>query len=134
METNVMGIIRAVDDLGRIVIPKEMRRTIGVHEGESLEILATSNGGLFLRKPIEVKQTTSIEVTTETTITVESKKKDEILIFHFEDYNDTIRTIKITKKQYEFLRELMDMSRGGYIDTDTWAEGYPEEIDLTDMC
>jgi hypothetical protein len=55
-------------------------------------------------------------------------------VFNFEDYNDTIRTIKITKKQYEFLRELMDMSRGGYIDIDTWAEGYPEEIDLTDMC
>jgi AbrB family looped-hinge helix DNA binding protein len=134
METNVMGIVRAIDDLGRIVIPKEMRRTIGVAEGESLEILATSNGGLFLRKPIEVKQTTSIEVTTETTITVESKKKDDNLVFNFEDYNDTIRTIKITKKQYEFLRELMDMSRGGYIDIDTWAEGYPEEIDLTDMC
>ena len=134
METNVMGIIRAVDDLGRIVIPKEMRRTIGIAEGESLEILATSNGGLFLRKPIEVKQTTSIEVTTETTITVESKKKDDILVFHFEDYNCNTRTIKITEKQYKFLRELSDISSGGYIDLDTWEEGYPEEDDLTDMC
>ena len=134
METNVMGIVRAIDDLGRIVIPKEMRRTIGIAEGESLEILATSNGGLFLRKPIEVKQSTSIEVTTETTITVESKKKDNIMVFHFEDCDCNTRTIKITEKQYEFLKELSDMSSGGYIDLDAWENGYPEETDLTDMC
>jgi AbrB family transcriptional regulator (stage V sporulation protein T) len=134
METNVMGIVRAVDDLGRIVIPKEMRKTIGVREGESLEILATSNGGLFLRKPIEVKQTTSIEVTTETTITVESKKKDDNLVFNFEDWSGNTHTIKITEKQYKFLKELSDMSSDGYIDIDTWSEGYPAEDDLTDMC
>lgn len=134
METNVMGIIRAVDDLGRIVIPKELRRALNIAEGENLEFLATSNGGLFLRKPIEVKQSTSIGVTTETTITVESKKKDDILVFHFEDYNGNTRTIKITEKQYKFLKELLDMSSGGYIDIDSWEEGYPEETDLTDMC
>ena len=134
METNVMGIIRAMDDLGRIVIPKEMRRAIGVHEGESLEIFTTDNGGIFLRKPIEVKQTTSIEVTTETTITVESKKKDDNLVFNFEDWSGNTYTIKITEKQYKFLKELSDMSSGGYIDLDTWNEGYPAEDDLTDMC
>lgn len=134
METNVMGIVRAIDDLGRIVIPKEMRRVLNIAEGESLEIFATDNGGLFLRKPIEVKQSTSIEVTTETTITVESKKKDDTLVFHFEDCNCNTRTIKITEKQYELLRELSDMSYSGYIDMDDWEEGYPEETDLTDMC
>ena len=134
METNVMGIVRAIDDLGRIVIPKEMRRTVGIKEGESLEILATSNGGLFLRKPIEVKQTTSIEVTTETTITVESKKKNDNLVFNFEDWSGNTHTIKITEKQYKFLKELSDMSSTGYIDLDTWEEGYPDEDDLTDMC
>lgn len=133
METNVMGIVRAVDDLGRIVIPKEMRRSIGIAEGESLEILATSNGGLFLRKPIEVKQTTSIEVTTETTITVESKKKNEVLVFNFKDCYGNTHIIKITEKQYEFLEKLSDMSSGGYIDLDAWEEGYPDEDDLTDM-
>lgn len=134
METNVMGIIRAVDDLGRIVIPKEMRKTIGIAEGESLEIFATDNGGIFLRKPIEVKQTTSIEVTTETTITVEPKKKDDVLIFHFEDCYGSTHTVKITEKQYKFLEELASLSSNGYIDLETWVEGYPEEDDLTDMC
>lgn len=32
------GIIRRMDDLGRVVIPKEIRRTMGIKEGEPLEI------------------------------------------------------------------------------------------------
>ena len=32
------GIVRRVDDLGRVVIPKEIRRTMGIKEGEPLEI------------------------------------------------------------------------------------------------
>jgi AbrB family looped-hinge helix DNA binding protein len=33
------GIVRKIDDLGRVVIPAEFRRTLGVHEGDELEIL-----------------------------------------------------------------------------------------------
>jgi AbrB family looped-hinge helix DNA binding protein len=33
------GIVRKIDDLGRVVIPAEYRRTLGVHEGDELEIL-----------------------------------------------------------------------------------------------
>ena len=32
------GIVRCVDDLGRVVIPKEIRKNLGIYEGESLEI------------------------------------------------------------------------------------------------
>ena len=32
------GIVRRVDDLGRVVIPKEIRRNLGIHEGDPLEI------------------------------------------------------------------------------------------------
>ena len=32
------GITRRIDDLGRIVIPKEVRRNLGIHEGDPLEI------------------------------------------------------------------------------------------------
>ena len=40
------GIVRRIDDLGRIIIPKEIRRTLGVREGEPLEIYLdkTANG------------------------------------------------------------------------------------------
>ena len=42
----VTGIVRRIDDLGRIIIPKEIRRTLGVREGEPLEIYLdkTSDG------------------------------------------------------------------------------------------
>ncbi|HLE39574.1 MAG TPA: AbrB/MazE/SpoVT family DNA-binding domain-containing protein [Acidimicrobiia bacterium] len=37
------GIVRKIDDLGRVVIPAEMRRTLGVSEGDELEILLESD-------------------------------------------------------------------------------------------
>ncbi len=43
------GIIRRIDDLGRVVIPKELRRTMRFREGEELEI-AVGSDGLILRK------------------------------------------------------------------------------------
>lgn len=44
-----MGIVRRVDDLGRIVIPKELRRTFGIEIGTPMEILA-GDGNVVLRK------------------------------------------------------------------------------------
>jgi len=35
------GIVRRIDDLGRIVIPKEIRRTLRIHEGDPLELFIT---------------------------------------------------------------------------------------------
>lgn len=46
---NATGIIRRVDDLGRIVLPKEARRKVGISEGTPMEIF-TSNGGIVLKK------------------------------------------------------------------------------------
>lgn len=43
------GVVRRVDDLGRIVIPKEIRRTLRIREGEELEIFV-DNGGVILKK------------------------------------------------------------------------------------
>lgn len=43
------GIIRRMDDLGRVVIPKEIRRTMGVREGDPLEMFVdTETGGLII--------------------------------------------------------------------------------------
>lgn len=51
------GIVRRIDDLGRVVIPKEIRRAYGIKEGDPLEIF-TSEDGITVR-PYEVdpKQT-----------------------------------------------------------------------------
>lgn len=43
------GVVRRIDDLGRIVIPRDIRRTMGIKEGDPIEIfLDTENGGLVL--------------------------------------------------------------------------------------
>ena len=44
------GIVRRVDDLGRIVIPKEIRRTLKIREGDPLEIYTEKDGGVLFRK------------------------------------------------------------------------------------
>ena len=37
------GIVRRIDDLGRVVIPKEIRRTLKIREGDPLEIFIEDN-------------------------------------------------------------------------------------------
>ena len=44
------GIVRRIDDLGRIVIPKEIRRTLRLREGTPLEIYTDTEGGIVLKK------------------------------------------------------------------------------------
>ena len=44
------GIVRRVDDLGRIVIPKEIRRTLRIREGDPLEIYTEKDGSVIFRK------------------------------------------------------------------------------------
>ena len=44
------GIVRRIDDLGRVVIPKEVRRTMNIKEGDLLEIY-TTNDGMVCFKP-----------------------------------------------------------------------------------
>lgn len=45
-----VGIIRRLDDLGRIVIPREIRRSLKIEEGEPLEILQVGNKLKFQNK------------------------------------------------------------------------------------
>lgn len=44
------GIVRRIDDLGRVVIPKEIRRTMRIHEGDPLEIYTESDGTVIFKK------------------------------------------------------------------------------------
>lgn len=53
LEENIMkatGIVRRIDELGRVVIPKEIRRTMRIREGESLEIFTNREGEIVLKK------------------------------------------------------------------------------------
>ena len=56
------GIVRRIDDLGRIVIPKEIRRTMRIREGDPLEIFTDNDGGVILRKYSPIGEMTSFAV------------------------------------------------------------------------
>lgn len=45
-----VGVVRKLDELGRIVIPIELRRTIGIEEKDPLEIFTNDHGDIVLRK------------------------------------------------------------------------------------
>lgn len=49
------GVTRKIDELGRIVIPKEIRRNLGIRDGESLEIF-TNEDSIILKKHSQLEQ------------------------------------------------------------------------------
>lgn len=57
------GIVRRIDDLGRVVIPKEIRRTMRIREGDPLEIYTDREGEVIFKKysPIGELQTFAAE-------------------------------------------------------------------------
>ena len=44
------GIVRRIDDLGRVVVPKEIRKTLRIREGDPLEIFTDREGKIILKK------------------------------------------------------------------------------------
>ncbi|MGI6551920.1 MAG: stage V sporulation T C-terminal domain-containing protein [Bacillota bacterium] len=48
------GVVRRIDDLGRVVIPKEIRRTLRIREGEPLEIFTDRDGEVILKKYVPI--------------------------------------------------------------------------------
>ncbi|HIR24836.1 MAG TPA: AbrB/MazE/SpoVT family DNA-binding domain-containing protein, partial [Candidatus Egerieimonas faecigallinarum] len=44
------GIVRRIDDLGRVVVPKEIRRTLRLRDGEPMEIFTGREGEIILKK------------------------------------------------------------------------------------
>ena len=44
------GIVRRMDDLGRVVIPKEVRQRLKINEGAPLEIYLTDDGGVVFKR------------------------------------------------------------------------------------
>ena len=55
------GIVRRIDDLGRVVIPKEIRRTMKIREGDPLIISTTENGVLFEKYDVNADITDSLK-------------------------------------------------------------------------
>ncbi len=53
------GIVRRIDDLGRIVIPKEIRRTLRIRESDPLEIFTDREGEIILKKDSPIGEMTT---------------------------------------------------------------------------
>lgn len=128
--TNLIGIIRSVDDLGRIVIPKEMRRALGVQEGEQMEIFTSADGEIILRKAT-VKEVDGVMVKVDGNNTP-APKSAEPLEFYFEnDYGNTEDIIlRITPEQNKLLDFLWhnDLLNPDF----TLHEGLPE-LSINDL-
>lgn len=56
------GIVRRIDELGRIVVPKEIRRTMRIREGDPLEIFTNSEGTIILKKYSPVGEMSGISI------------------------------------------------------------------------
>lgn len=56
------GIVRRIDDLGRVVIPKEIRRTMKIREGDPLEIYTNAGGEVIFKKYSPVGEMTEFAV------------------------------------------------------------------------
>lgn len=54
------GIVRRIDDLGRVVIPKEIRRTMRIRESEPLEIFTGKEGEIILKKYSPISELTEL--------------------------------------------------------------------------
>ena len=54
------GIVRRVDDLGRVVIPKELRRTLRIREGDPLEIFTEQGGAVIFKKYFPLGEQTEL--------------------------------------------------------------------------
>ena len=53
------GIVRRIDDLGRVVIPKEIRRTLRIREGDPLEIFTNKDGEVIFKKYSPISELSS---------------------------------------------------------------------------
>ena len=91
------GIVRRVDDLGRVVIPKEIRRAMRIHEGDPLEIFTEGNTICF--KKYEVNEE---EFAQECAKWVQAHKNDILAVNFMNDttpvifkYDDQTRTYSV---------------------------------------
>ena len=89
------GIVRRIDDLGRIVIPKEIRRTLRIKEGDPLEIYTDREGEVIFKKysPIGELQSFASEY-------AETLQKTSAMPIFICDRDEVIAVSGASKKEY----------------------------------
>ena len=89
------GIVRRIDDLGRVVIPKEIRRTLRLREGTPLEIFTDREGEIILKK-----YSPMVELTTFAVQYAEAMAQSTGLMVCISDRDQVIAVSGGSKKDY----------------------------------
>lgn len=92
--TRCTGIVRRIDDLGRVVIPKEIRRTMKIREGDPLIISTTENGVLFEKYDVNADITDSLKQ-------VIDNYEDDLTKDEIESIRKVIKSIYLRSKENE---------------------------------
>lgn len=98
------GIVRRIDDLGRVVIPKEIRRTLKIRESEPLEIFTDRNGEIILKKYSPIG-----EITTSAQQLAEAASKTCGKLFCICDQDQVIAASGPESKKYQGKQLSKDM-------------------------
>ena len=103
------GIVRRIDNLGRVVIPKEIRRTMRIREGDPLEIFTDKEGGIVFRKYSQVGELTEFADTYAETISKISGLPTAII-----DKESVIAVSGVSKK--DVLEKNISLDVGGLLE------------------
>ena len=79
------GIIRRVDDLGKVVIPKEVRRTMRIKEGDPLEVFTTNDGVVCFKKYMATNECECIAVLKGLFNSVTKLTRNKVAIYGLDD-------------------------------------------------
>lgn len=100
------GIVRRIDDLGRVVIPKEIRRTLRIREGDPLEIFTDREGQVILKKYSPIGELN--EFSTEYARALYENTNHSVLIA---DRDSIIAVAGASKKEFQDKRISPDLER-----------------------
>ena len=90
------GIVRRIDDLGRVVIPKELRKMMEIQEGDPLEIFTTTDKQVILQKYHEGEpEKNGLEVNAE--------KEETYKVTLRDNDKDTVHYLTLSKSAFELL-------------------------------
>lgn len=89
------GVVRRIDELGRIVIPKELRKNLRIKEGENIEIYLDDNENIILKKFSSLKNILDLS-----SFIVESISNITKLNVFITDTDSVVATSKSIKKEY----------------------------------
>ncbi len=122
------GIVRRIDDLGRVVIPKEIRRTLRIREGDPLEIYTDAGGEVIFKKYSPMGEMSLFAEQYAQVLNRVTKRPVVIT-----DRDHVVSVSGISKKEYtdrrisDALKQLMDNRKSYTADKQSAGNFYPVE-------